>query len=66
VDGFDGLAALGVVTPGARCDHIPNLLHLAAALILPREDLVVAVSDSRLHAAARRQALAVLPESVDD
>jgi hypothetical protein len=43
-----------------------DALHLAAALVLPREDLVVAVWDGRLHAAAPREALAVLPDSLDD
>ncbi len=40
-------------------------LHLAAALVLPAEDLVVATWDGRLHAAARAEGLGVLPELLD-
>ncbi len=36
-------------------------LHLAAALVLPGEDLVFASWDRRLHAAARAEGLAVVP-----
>lgn len=36
-------------------------LHLAAALVLPRDGLVVATWDRRLHAAARAAGLAVIP-----
>jgi uncharacterized protein len=39
-------------------------LHLAAALLLPREDLVIATWDRRLHAAARAERLEVLPDSL--
>ncbi len=42
-----------------------DALHLAAALILPREDLAVAVWDRRLHAAARAEGLGVFPETFD-
>jgi predicted nucleic acid-binding protein len=37
-------------------------IHLAAALLLPTEDLVMATWDGRLHAAARAHRLAVLPQ----
>jgi predicted nucleic acid-binding protein len=40
-------------------------LHLAAALVLPAEDLVVATWDGRLHAAARAEGLGVLPGLLD-
>jgi predicted nucleic acid-binding protein len=40
-------------------------LHLAAALVLPAEDLVVATWDGRLHAAARAEGLGVLPALLD-
>jgi uncharacterized protein len=36
-------------------------LHLAAALVLPRDDLMFATWDRRLHAAAGREGLALLP-----
>ena len=39
-------------------------LHLAAALVLPREDLVFATWDRRLHAAARAEGLELLPETL--
>ncbi len=39
-------------------------LHLAAALILPREDLVFATWDRRLHAAAREEGLVLMPDAV--
>jgi predicted nucleic acid-binding protein len=38
-----------------------DALHLAAALILPSEDLTVATWDTRLHRAARDQGLETLP-----
>lgn len=38
-----------------------DALHLAAALVLPPEGLVVATWDRQLHAAARAEGLAVLP-----
>jgi predicted nucleic acid-binding protein len=41
-----------------------DALHLAAALVLPREDLVLATWDGRLHAAARAEGLALLPRSL--
>jgi hypothetical protein len=41
-----------------------DALHLAAALILPPEDLVFATWDRRLHAAAGEEGLALLPETV--
>lgn len=39
-----------------------DALHLAAALVLPPEDLIVATWDSRLHRAARDQGLETLPD----
>lgn len=46
--------------------HLRSLdaLHLAAALVLPREDLMFTVWDRRLHAAARAEGLVVFPETV--
>ncbi len=41
-----------------------DALHLAAALLLPSEDLVLATWDRRLHAAARSHRLSVLPEAL--
>lgn len=38
-----------------------DALHLAAALLLPPEKLTVLTWDRRLHAAARRHGLTVLP-----
>lgn len=38
-----------------------DALHLAAALVLPPEDLTVATWDMRLHRAARDQGLGTLP-----
>lgn len=40
-------------------------LHLAAALVLPRDGLVFATWDRRLHAAAAKQGLAVLPGELE-
>lgn len=42
-----------------------DALHLAAALLLPREALTVATWDRRLHAAARATGLALLPGALD-
>jgi predicted nucleic acid-binding protein len=42
-----------------------DALHLAAALVLPREDLTLAVWDRRLHTAAGAEGLTVVPETVD-
>jgi predicted nucleic acid-binding protein len=42
-----------------------DALHLAAALVLPREDLTMAVWDRRLHAAARAEGLAVFPDMLE-
>ena len=39
-------------------------LHLAAALVLPGDELVFATWDARLHAAARGEGLALLPDSL--
>jgi predicted nucleic acid-binding protein len=42
-----------------------DALHLAAALVLPGNDLVVATWDRRLHAAALAEGLGVLPTSLE-
>ena len=42
-----------------------DALHLAAALILPREELTLAVWDRHLHTAARTEGLAVFPAIVE-
>ncbi len=41
-----------------------DALHLAAALVLPTEDLTVAVWDRRLHAAARAEGLELFPQAL--
>jgi predicted nucleic acid-binding protein len=41
-----------------------DALHLAAALLLPSEQLTVATWDTRLHRAAAEQGLQVLPRSL--
>jgi predicted nucleic acid-binding protein len=41
-----------------------DALHLAAALLLPTDELVLATWDRRLHSAARSHQLRVLPESL--
>lgn len=38
-----------------------DALHLAAALVLPRDDLLLATWDRRLHAAAGAEGLALIP-----
>jgi predicted nucleic acid-binding protein len=43
-----------------------DALHLASALLLPREDLTVAVWDRRLHAAARAEGLGLFPEILEE
>jgi predicted nucleic acid-binding protein len=43
-----------------------DALHLASALVLPREDLTVAVWDRRLHAAARADGLELFPEILEE
>jgi predicted nucleic acid-binding protein len=42
-----------------------DALHLAAALILPQEDLLFATWDHRLHTAARAEGLRLIPETLD-
>jgi len=42
-----------------------DALHLAAALVLPRDDLTVAVWDRRLHAAAQAEGLGLFPEALE-
>jgi len=39
-----------------------DALHLAAALMLPRDDLLLATWDHRLHAAGSAEGLALAPE----
>lgn len=48
----------------ALADDLRSLdaLHLAAALLLPAEQLVLATWDRRLHSAARSHQFTVLPE----
>ena len=41
-----------------------DALHLAAALLLPSDNLVLATWDRRLHAAARSHQLGTLPETL--
>ena len=41
-----------------------DALHLAAALILPRDDLVFVTWDRRLHAAAGEEGLTCIPDTV--
>lgn len=42
-----------------------DALHLAAALMLPRNDLLFATWDRRLHAAAEAEGLTLTPERLD-
>jgi predicted nucleic acid-binding protein len=42
-----------------------DALHLAAALMLPREDLLLATWDRRLHTASRAEELRLIPETLD-
>jgi len=42
-----------------------DALHLAAALVLPHDDLFFATWDRRLHAAAKAEGLALIPEKLD-
>jgi predicted nucleic acid-binding protein len=41
-----------------------DALHLAAALVLPRDELVIATWDRKLHTAARTTGLPVLPDTI--
>ena len=41
-----------------------DALHLAAALVLPRADLMFATWDRRLHSAAGAEGLRLLPDSL--
>lgn len=47
--------------------HLRSLdaLHLASALILPRETLLLLTWDRRLHAAAKTEGIPVLPDALD-
>jgi predicted nucleic acid-binding protein len=68
--------AFGVIEVDARvAEHAASLtllrdlgsldsLHLAAALVLPRTDLVFATWDRRLHAAAGAEGLELLPATL--
>jgi hypothetical protein len=42
-----------------------DALHLAAALTLPQESLLLATWDRRLHAAATAEGLALIPETLN-
>ena len=69
-------AAMGVIEIDQRlAEHAAELtidldlrsldaLHLAAALVLPREDLVIATWDRKLHTAARATGLSLLPDTI--
>jgi predicted nucleic acid-binding protein len=41
-----------------------DALHLAAALVLPSEELILATWDRRLHKAAQRIGLQVMPDTL--
>jgi predicted nucleic acid-binding protein len=41
-----------------------DAIHLAAALVLPRDDLTLATWDRRLHAAALAEGLSVVPAAL--
>lgn len=41
-----------------------DALHLAAALLLPGEDLILATWDHRLHSAAEAEGLSLLPATI--
>jgi uncharacterized protein len=42
-----------------------DALHLAAALTLPRDDLLLATWDRRLHTASGAQGLTLIPDALD-
>jgi predicted nucleic acid-binding protein len=42
-----------------------DALHLAAALVLPRENLLFVTWDRRLHAAAEAAGLSVMPQTLN-
>lgn len=42
-----------------------DALHLAAALMIADDDLVLATWDMRLHSAARSEGLKLIPEALD-
>jgi predicted nucleic acid-binding protein len=42
-----------------------DALHLAAALMLPKDDLCFATWDRRLHTAASAEGLQLIPEALD-
>lgn len=44
--------------------HTLDALHLASALRVPSEDLALASWDARLHAAARRRGMRVVPDAL--
>jgi predicted nucleic acid-binding protein len=41
-----------------------DALHLAAALVLPRDELTIATWDRKLHAAASATGLPLMPETI--
>lgn len=69
-------ASFGVIeVDAALAEHAADLtlahelrsldaLHLAAALLLPKEAVTVATWDVRLHRSARRSGLRMLPEQI--
>ena len=42
-----------------------DALHLAAALVLPPQELTIATWDTRLHRAARDEGISTFPETLD-
>jgi predicted nucleic acid-binding protein len=56
----ESAAALAV----ARALGSLDALHLAAALILPRDDLIFATWDRALHAAAGEEGLTLIPDTL--
>jgi predicted nucleic acid-binding protein len=52
--------------PGRRPSRAPDAVHLASALALEAQDLVVAVWDRRLHDGATAEQLMVAPAALPD
>lgn len=42
-----------------------DALHLAAALVLPRDELLLATWDRRMHTAAGAEGLTLIPDTLD-
>jgi prevent-host-death family protein len=59
------LVAQGRLVAPTRARPTQAPLHLAAALMLPRDDLLLATWDRRLHAAAGAEGLGLIPERLD-